>query len=308
MNTNTYNLDINSYTIDELFKLLKLPLNPTKEDMFLAKKHVLSFHPDKSHLPNEYFIFYKKAFDISLKYYEEMNRQTRVITEENTKYDLGEDNNTKSMRDNIQKISGGKNFNSTFNQIYNEKMRKTPENNNQWFNDTNSSFDEYNGIVKSHKNIGDAFAKIKEKNQALIVHKEFRDFSSRSGHQYHDEDEDLNEYISSDPFSKLKFDDLRKVHKDQTVFAVGESDFQKVPQYSSVDHYRRDRDMKSAVKLDKSKSESAFKNYERELAKKEEQMKEQYLQKLHKSNMKLQMNEEKNKEILGSFLQLENRS
>ena len=32
------------------------------------------------------------------------------------------------------------------------------------------------------------------------------------------EEEDTDDYVACDVFSKLKFDDLRKVHKDQTVF------------------------------------------------------------------------------------------
>ena len=30
-------------------------------------------------------------------------------------------------------------------------------------------------------------------------------------------EEDDNSYVTSDPFGKLKFDDLRKVHRDQSV-------------------------------------------------------------------------------------------
>jgi hypothetical protein len=47
----------------------------------------------------------------------------------------------------------------------------------------------------------------------------------------YNEDEDKTVYVTSDPFSKLKYDDLRKVHKDQTVLAVGEEDFSNVKQY-----------------------------------------------------------------------------
>jgi hypothetical protein len=43
------------------------------------------------------------------------------------------------------------------------------------------------------------------------------------------------------PFSKLKYDDLRKVHKDQTVLAVGEEDFSNVKQYKDVKEYSNSR-------------------------------------------------------------------
>jgi hypothetical protein len=148
--------------------------------------------------------------------------------------------------------------------------------------------------------MGSAFEKIKEKNQAMIVRKDVQDFYYNSGNSFY-EDEDPNEYISSDPFSKLKYDDLRKVHKDQTIFAVCENDFQKVAKFSSVDQYQQNR-----TKESQSYGRSDKEADNRILAKQEEARKQQHLQRLHASNLKSMQYENMNKDVLSSFMYLEN--
>ena len=92
------------------------------------------------------------------------------------------------------------------------------------------------------------------------------------------DDEFRHHYISSDPFSKLKFDDLRKVHKDQTIFAVSERDISKVPQYSSVDHYSRERNRQSLTPLEKQEAQRILQQRELEQQKKISQ--KEFIQKL----------------------------
>jgi hypothetical protein len=290
----SHNLNIQSYNLTELFQLLDLPLAPTKEQMFLAKKKVLLFHPDKSHLPNEYFLFYKQAFDIALKYYEDQNRQNREITEENTTY------RTKDTDPSIKEKISGQSFNPTkFNEIFENKMMEKREYQNQWFQDSAPAVS-LAEQVSSSKNIDSVFEKMKEKKQSMVVHREFQNFNYTAGGKFYDNDEeDRNEYISSDPFSKLKFDDLRKVHKDQTIFDVGESDFKKVNVFDSVDHYMRERDKAPVIPLETQKAERLFQENER-------RMKEKHLNHLHESNLKTMRYADKNKEILSAFMQLEN--
>ena len=63
MSAPTHNLDIQSYSFYDIIELFDLsPDNVSLEDLKRAKKRVLMLHPDKSKLPKEYFLFYKKAF------------------------------------------------------------------------------------------------------------------------------------------------------------------------------------------------------------------------------------------------------
>ena len=113
---------------------------------------------------------------------------------------------------------------------------------------------------------------------------------------YEDNDED-DTYVTSDPFSKLKFDDLRKVHKDETVFSVSERDYQNVTKYSSVDHFMRERGQQSTTPLSKPEAE-------RMLAQQDQLYREKMMKKEYSSNLKNMEYEEKNKSVLSNFLRL----
>jgi hypothetical protein len=95
----------------------------------------------------------------------------------------------------------------------------------------------------------------------------------------------------------LKFDDLRKVHKDQTVFAVSERDINKVQQYSSMDHFMRERGKQTLTPLEKQEAEYM-------LAMKDKQYRERLMQKEYQANLRALENAEKNKTVLSSFLRL----
>jgi hypothetical protein len=72
------------YSLDEVLGLFELNYQISLEDLKRAKKKVLMLHPDKSKLSAEYFLFYKKAFEIVVKFYDNQNRQNQVV--QNTEY------------------------------------------------------------------------------------------------------------------------------------------------------------------------------------------------------------------------------
>jgi len=88
------------------------------------------------------------------------------------------------------------------------------------------------------------------------------------------------------------------VHKDQTVFAVSESDFSKMPKYSSVDHFARERS-NLGEPIEKQKAEAMIASRERE-------MQAKMMQRQHQSNLQTMEYTEKNKNILSSFMHLTN--
>ena len=112
--------------------------------------------------------------------------------------------------------------------------------------------------------------------------------------------DDDGSYVTSDPFSKLKFDDLRKVHKDETVFAVSENDFQNVQTYGSVDEFNRARSQHSYDPMEKEKANTILQEQER-------LTREKMMQKEYRAKLELEQNEAKNKAVLSSFLMLQNK-
>jgi hypothetical protein len=305
MNQNSHNLNIQNYSLEELLGLFELNYNITFEDMKRAKKRVLMLHPDKSKLSAEYFLFYKKAFEIVVRFYENQNKQNQSVTPENTVYQPMQNNDmnksmTKTISQNIQKMSTDK-FQDKFNQLFEENMSKKPNaQKNEWFTSDAPTFDIDKNVNAS--NMTQAIDTIKQKNQSMVRYQGVENMYSNAGANVYDDDDDnpSQSYISSDPFSKLKYDDLRKVHKDQTVFAVSESDFDKVQQYSSVDHYSRERNKQPLDPMEKQKAEKM-------LASHEQNLQQQMMQRQYNANLRTMDYAEKNKNVLSSFMLLEHK-
>jgi hypothetical protein len=298
-----HNLNINSYSLDELLGLFNLNYNMTLNDLKNAKKQVLMLHPDKSKLSSDYFLFYKKAFEIIVQLFENNNKQNQKITEDTTKYQPLENALNKSTIQKVTTVAGEmnpKDFQNKFNELFENNMaKKVDQQKNEWFSKDEPIYK--NDASVSSKNMGQVFDSMKQQNAELVRYRGIQEIKLNNGTRlYDDEDDDDDDgYATSDPFSKLKFDDLRKVHKDQTIFAVSESDYSKVQQYSSVDHYVRERGKVAVVPIEKEESE-------RILDSRNQQFRERIMRKEHASNLQTLQYEEKNKAVMSAFLQLKN--
>ena len=297
-----YNLDIHMYSLQDLLNLFDLDYSITLEDMKRAKKKVLMTHPDKSKLGPEYFLFYKKAFDMVVKFYENQNKQNQAVTNEKRIYDANHQSASSetihAVSKNIESMDKQK-FNDTFNQLFDKNMvhKKNPDR-NQWFTNEDAIYE--NSETVNTQNMGHMFDKIKDTQRGMTKYKGVENLYMNSdfGNSiYDDETDDI--YVTSDPFSKLKFDDLRKVHKDQTVFGVSEKDIHKVQQYSSVDHMMRERGRQSLTPMEKQDAE-------RILAEQNQQYRELMMRKEYEDKLKTMQYEEKNKSVLSTFLRLQN--
>lgn len=299
-----HNLHIHMYNLQEILGLFDLTYTITIDDLKRAKKKVLMLHPDKSRLSPDYFLFYKKAFDIILQLYENNDKQNQTMNSETVKYKPLENTLNNAAKNKVKTVIGEMDkseFNNTFNQLFNDNMVKKPNKaRNEWFSSEEPIYTIDPNV--STKNMGAVLDTIKQKNAELTKYNGIQELyvNSNSGSRLYDEndDEDAEDvYISTDPFSKLKFDDLRKVHKDQTVFAVSERDINKVQQYSSVDHFMRERGKQTLTPLEKQEAEYM-------LAMKDKQYRERLMQKEYQANLKAMENAEKNKTVLSSFLRL----
>lgn len=296
----THNLDIHMYKFNEILELFGLSYNITMDDIKCVKNTVLKTHPDKSGLPSDYFLFYKKAFDVIIQYYNETQKTSASVPQQNPIYEPASiSNNNKSIDKQVHQSLNkmDKNdFSQKFNALFEKNMQtQVDPNKNEWFT---SETPLYN-VPKANSSSGIARAidQIKETTSAITKYRGVEEIMVRStGSSLYEDEEDAG-YVSCDPFSKLKFDDLRKVHKDQTVFAVKESDFQKRQQYKSFDDLNKVRNSMDLTPLEKE-------NAERILREKEQQKREFILAKQHESNLKTMEYSKKNKSIVSSFLRL----
>lgn len=309
----THNLNIQSYSLVELLGLFDIQAahQISQEDIKRAKKKVLMLHPDKSRLTPEYFLFYKKAFDAVVQIYNSQNRQNQVIDENTTKYrhqnnEEHSKTTAQQINKNISKMSSG-DFNNKFNNLFesNQMSNKPDPRRNEWFTSDTATINVPEKSSISSKNMGQAFDQIKQNNSSsgLTRYRGVQDmYSGNSGSGLYDDlmnndqdDDNSSTYISSDPFSKLKYDDLRKVHKDETVFAVSERDFDKMPKYQSVDHFNRERGAQPLDPLSKDQAQHILMEQER-------LTKERMIKKEYEANLRSQQFAEKNKSVLASFL------
>jgi hypothetical protein len=304
---NKYNLDIQSYSLDELFQLFDFTVheNITLDQIKQAKRKVLMMHPDKSKLPSEYFLFYKKAFEMVIHVYDSQQKTSIVVPDEKIDYvpEITQDSlnrNKKQIQNKINELSSTKTFQKQFNELFEQNQNKPLSDKNDWFKTQKPLYEMEN--IKSTQQMGKTMEQIKQKQKDGIVQYTGVVSYSNGGNRsnlYDDietEDDGMtSEYITCDPFSKLKFDDLRKVHKDQTVFAVSETDFEQVKQYKNVDEYVQTRNQHNP--MEKTKAQLFLQQQEKELQ-------ERMLRKQHQSQLKTMEYEQKNKNIISTFLRI----
>lgn len=306
----SHNLDIRSYSLEDLLQLFQLSVHKaiTIDDLKRAKMQVLSMHPDKSNLHPDYFIFYKKALETVVNYSDNQTRVSNTVPNHEMQYypdhdsSINEDERElrKKMIEKQRKTNGGgEKFQKQFNQLFEENMAYKPDTTrNAWFQQEAPIFNDMEKVT-SGKNMTAAFDQIKRQNAAMVKYSGVKTLGASGGTSFYDDEDDIyrEEYISSDPFSKLKYEDLRKVHKDQTVFSVSENDFSKVKQYNSVDQYTRSRDQHSYDPIEQTRAQQYLDEQNRI-------MEEQALRKKHAAEQRLRQFEEKNKTVMASFLQL----
>lgn len=302
----SHNLNIQSYSLEEILGIFDLNLDISIEDLKRAKKKVLMVHPDKSRLPPDYFLFYKKAYEIILDFYKNNHKHEQEIPTEPVEYKPIY-HNDKQTNQQIQGIASKMNreaFSSEFNRLFDEHMYVKPdETKNEWFKTDTPAYT-YDGKVTAN-NMTQTFQSMKHQHQQnmLINYRGVKELNSAGAgvSSYYGDgniDYDNEVYVCSDPFSKLKYEDLRKVHKDQTIFAVSETDIDKVAQYGNVEEYTRARSVNDLSPMEKKQAEAILANKQREQY-------ELLIKKQHEDKLRVMRNEEKNRVIQARFLQLE---
>lgn len=291
-----HNLDINMYSFKELLDLFDLDYDMTLDDLKRAKKKLVHIHPDKSNLPNEYFRFYKEAFDTILHHCKEITKQKQEVGYDKKNYEptnyLNEENK-KKVRTEIGNMSPEE-FRIKFNKLFNENMFVEKDNSKyEWFSKDESHINIEQNVNQG--NMGQVFENIKNQQQDLVRYKGVQEMNHNGGNNLYEDDD---EYACSDPFSKLKFDDLRKVHKDETIFAVKESDINKKNIHNSVESLQRER----GVGLTPMQKDNA----ERMLRENQQRYRNNIIEKQHTSNLQTNQYQEKNKKVLAQFLKLTN--
>lgn len=287
----SYSLDIQKYNLDEILVLFDLyDSNITLENLKSAKKKVLKMHPDKSKLPSEYFLFYKKAFDVIVEFYDDKNKMGQEVNEENTEYNGNIDDIQKAkMKLNLSNIKE-KDFGKIFNDLYEKNMITPKKNENEWFKDEKSMY--------LNDNIDYIKREQKRNTGQIIKHKDIQMINSSRGTDIYDDFQGQNSYFTCDASSKLQYEDLRKVHRNETIFPVDVKDFDNMKIYNSQEKLKKARDEEDLIPKEYIESKEIF-DYQEKLSRKAISEKD------FRSKLKNMEYNEKNKSVLSYFLRLE---
>lgn len=230
-----FDLNIDNYDLEDILNLFHLDYKFEKEKMKNAKLMALKTHPDKSGLGKDVFLFFMKAYKMLEAIYEYRCKKEQCAKKQ--EYVAEVNNENKQL---LKKLDGKnpKEFNKWFNEMF-ENVRVKDEDVDtgygKWFK-SNEDMDEEK--IKSMAAMEEVFEKKKQKSRALIVHEEINDMEGRGGY---DLTRGKPEQYSSDMFSSLPYQDLRKAHTE-TVVPVTIKDYMARPKFESVESYVRYRE------------------------------------------------------------------
>lgn len=232
-----FDLNIDNYDLEDLLNLFHLNYEFDENDMKRAKTVALKTHPDKSGLPKEVFLFFMKAYKMIESIYE--FKMKRAKCARNTSYENEKmESDKKALL--LKKLDGmkAKDFNKWFNNMF-EKVKVSDDDVDggygKWFK---SNEDVNEETVTNKRDMEAAFNRKKAASRELVLHKGVNEMVGGGGYDLTRSKPD--EY-SSDIFSKLQYDDLRKAHTE-TVVPVTHEDYLRKKKYSSVDSLRKDRE------------------------------------------------------------------
>ena len=247
-----FDLNLDNYELKDLLNLFKIPENFDEEDLKSAKKMVLMTHPDKSKLDANYFRFYSQAYKQLFSIWEfktkKQNSDKSFQIDQETKTHLlnGNGNGTlakeqKKALDRILK-KNPENFNEWFNEQFEKTRLKTEEEERgygSWLISNEDVEDEIEGQIKSVADMAKEMDRKKAQMRSLILHQEIEDLYA-TGVSASQLVGDAPASYSSDLFSSLPYEDLRKAHTE-TVIPVTMEDYHNKKKYGSIDEYKQAR-------------------------------------------------------------------
>ena len=248
MDFSSFNLNLNEYNLNDIMELFGLDHGFNELELRNAKKVVMKIHPDKSKLDKKFFIFFSKAYNILcyiFKFREKHGNDGCVEYDKNSYTD-------ESEKTKFSKFLASKDFNKKFNELFEANKIKS-EFEEGGYGDWYKNQDESNKLetITSISQMGDAFHKERLRTKALIEYKGVQEINTNGNNGLSGTDLAMTrpESYSSDLFSKLPYEDLRKAHEENVV-PVLESDVKR--SYNSFEQlkFQRDVNHRTFVPLD----------------------------------------------------------
>jgi hypothetical protein len=254
-------LDLDNYDLVDLLKLFNLSHNFTSNELKESKKIVMMIHPDKSGLDKKYFLFYCKAFRILKNIYNFKNKKSTTLDHSNSTIEyLNENEEDRGKRLLINNLlqKDKKYFHEWFNKTFDkiniiDEERKLGYGN--WFKSDEDIDTTETTLAKLHSKISEK----KETLSTLIKVIDIEASNNFNSENYRNITGDAPDYYSSNIFSKLPYEDLKKAHIE-TVIPVGTNDYNNVLKFNSVENLRQYRDQQNIKPLSDEQSKHYINN------------------------------------------------
>ena len=268
---NNLDLDLEHYSLEDLYKLFNIPGHLTSETLGNAKQIVYKMHPDKSRLDPKYFRFFSAAYKRVYSIFEFQNKSLnkRPTGKDDDFYDESNKTALNNMFEQNKGLKDPKNFNSWFNDKFEKHQGDDVEGDasnkgyGDWLKSDEGLYSVNDNVTKA--NMNDAFEKQKRQVQSLTTYQGISDsFSSFSGSLL---GEQSDNFTGSN--GGLSFMDLRQAHVE-SVIPITQEDYDRMPKYKSLSEYKAKRDNIDTNPLSKQESErmllSQGENLERQSA------------------------------------------
>ena len=259
MTANNINLNIDTYNLEDILNLFNIDHNFNDIDLKNAKKIVLLTHPDKSGLPSEYFRFYSAAYKKLYFIWEFKNKAQSKTTNKVYTLDIADkishfskdDENEQLLLDNYLKKNNLCQDKKKFNEWFNEQFVKLKVSNDDekhgygdWFK---SEEDSHSGcITENSQSINQDIEHRKKQIRDLTIQRDYEVLTFNNGLTTITGDQP--DVYSSDIFSNLKYDDLKKAYTE-TVIPVTNEDYSNVRKFKNTDEYKKFRSSQNLIPL-----------------------------------------------------------
>jgi hypothetical protein len=217
-------LNIENYDLNDLLRLFKIDFNFTVNDLKNVKKQVMHTHPDKSGLDKKYFLFFTSAYKIIFSIHEFRHKSS---IKQSTEYTVEKDESKELL---LKKIQSQPNFNKVFNELF-EKYKIKDEENENGYGEWLKSDDDIDTRTTTMSQMNTTFEQKKKEIKELVPLHEIEESGSSTCH--FDLTREKPTYYSSDIFSNLQYEDLKKAHVE-SVIPVTHEDYLSRPKFKNV--------------------------------------------------------------------------
>ena len=225
--SNSYDLDLSHYTLDDLLGLFKLEYPLNSQSLKRAKKIAMRMHPDKSGLDSSLFMFFSTAYKTLEHLIDFQNKGNRPAETQYSAAALDGDDAAVVLKDR-------QDFGEIFNHLFESHMQPLykEDGHGAWLASGTDS-------ESNHTNASELQARKKEL-RGLVVQNEVYGLASGFGTEL------CTSSQTNCSSGTLAFDDVRKAYTE-TVIPVTDADFQTKRQHGNVAALQRFRaaDMQS---------------------------------------------------------------